>query len=44
MKEICICAAIIDTTGYSWRGYRHVDCISSVLEAKRLIPHTGESK
>ena len=42
-KEVCICAAIKDTTGYIWRGHRHSDCISSAMEAGRSLPHTSES-
>ena len=42
-KEICICAAITDTTGYIWRGHRHSDCISSAMEAGRKIPMQKES-
>jgi hypothetical protein len=38
-KEICICAAVLDTTGYAWRGHRHADCISSLMEAGREYPH-----
>jgi len=26
-KEICICAAVKDKTGYIWRGHRHCDCL-----------------
>lgn len=43
-KEICICAAIKDTTGYIWRGHRHADCISSAISAKRKIPIGKESE
>ena len=43
-KEICICAAIKDTTGYIWRGHRHSDCISSAMEAGRKIPMERESE
>lgn len=43
-KEFCICAAIKDTTGYIWRGHRHCDCISSVMEAGRAIPMQKESQ
>jgi hypothetical protein len=43
-KEICICAAIKDTTGYIWRGHRHADCISSAIEAGRKIPNEKESE
>lgn len=25
--EFCICAAVVDNTGYIWRGHRHADCI-----------------
>ena len=31
-KEICICAAVIDSTGYIWRGHRHADCIGLIIE------------
>ena len=44
LKEICICAAIKDTTGYIWRGHRHSDCISSAMEAGRSIPMQKESE
>ena len=35
MKEICICAAVKDNTGYIWRGHRHGDCFVSMLNGKR---------
>jgi len=34
-KEICICAAVIDSTGYIWRGHRHADCIGLIIENRR---------
>ena len=34
-KEICICAAIKDTTGYIWRGHRHADAIRLCEMARR---------
>ena len=37
-KEICICAAIKDTTGYIWRGHRHANCIALAIESGREIP------
>jgi len=40
MKEICICAAVKDETGYIWRGHRHGDCMVSALNAHRKP--TGE--
>lgn len=30
MKEICICAAVIDTEGNIWRGHRHCDCLHAL--------------
>lgn len=42
--EICICAAIKDTHGYIWRGYRHADCISSAIEGGQKIPMEKESE
>jgi hypothetical protein len=35
MKEICICAAVKDTTGYIWRGHRHGDCMIASINAHR---------
>lgn len=29
-KEVCICAAVRDKTGYIWRGHRHCDCLELV--------------
>jgi hypothetical protein len=43
-KEVCICAAIKDTTGYIWGGHRHTDCISSAIESGRSIPMEKESE
>lgn len=34
-KEICICAAMRDNDGYIWRGHRHADCISLMMENGR---------
>lgn len=42
--EICICAAIKDTTGYIWRGHRHADCISTALAAGANVPMEKESE
>lgn len=37
VKEICICAAIRDNTGYIWRGHRHADAIELVELAGRTF-------
>ncbi len=42
--EICICAAIKDTTGYIWRGHRHGDAIATAIEEGAKLPHTGEKE
>ena len=34
-KEICICAAVKDNTGYIWRGHRHSDCIFLIDQRNR---------
>jgi len=36
-KEICICAAMRDENGYIWRGHRHADCISLMMENGRYF-------
>lgn len=41
-KEICICAAIIDETGYVWRGHRHADCIQLLTEAGRIYKESTQ--
>lgn len=41
-KEICICAAIRDNTGYVWRGHRHADAIILCNKAGRTFKFSDE--
>ncbi len=33
-KEICICAAVLSTTGKVFRGHRHSDCIRTITTCR----------
>ena len=44
MKEICICAAVKDSTGYIWRGHRHGDCFGSMFDAKRKPGNSADDQ
>jgi hypothetical protein len=41
-KEICICAAVMDETGYVWRGHRHADCIQLVIAFGRTYKESNQ--
>jgi len=41
-KEICICAAVKDNTGYIWRGHRHADCIFLIDQQNRHFKNTDQ--
>lgn len=42
MREICICAAVKDDTGYVWRGHRHSDCILLLWQQHRTFKNTNQ--
>lgn len=42
LKEICICAAIIDSHGYIWRGHRHGDCYIAMTNARIHEPNAEQ--
>jgi len=41
-KEICICAAVKDDTGYIWRGHRHSDCIFLIYQRNRCFKNSDQ--
>jgi hypothetical protein len=41
-KEICICAAIVDDTGYVWKGHRHSDCIFLINQNNRTFKNSDQ--